>query len=196
MTQIVMLTSLAGNGIDILAGDVCDCRADEADRFVTAAQARPFDAAIDAGRRVKSLHPETDSQAEEHEPIGVLDGVDVVVDMSQFPTAMLIDAETGVTQENVDALVAAGLGNFEDIDKASATALKKLDTIGAATVKKIRAGVEAIRVAALDAALSPADAGPLPEGEVASEHENTDEDDGEANEGTADATSGAEGQEA
>jgi outer membrane biosynthesis protein TonB len=62
MNQIVMLTSLAGNGVDISAGDVCVCTEAEAERFIAARQARPFDAEADKSRRVKHLHPTEDCE--------------------------------------------------------------------------------------------------------------------------------------
>ncbi|GAB5402808.1 MAG: hypothetical protein Aurels2KO_10390 [Aureliella sp.] len=193
MTQVVALASLAGIGIDIVAGDVVGCTGDEATRLVGRNLARPFDAKLDSGRRVKSLHPETETKRPNpgtkrtNPETNAANSEAIVIDLSQFPTAILVDADTGVTEENVDAMVAAELVNLDQVSKATTSALKKLDTIGAATVKKIRAGIEAIRQAAVDAADDEADAEP---------NTNTDEDDGEADESTADQAGGAEGQEA
>ncbi|QDV26738.1 hypothetical protein [Aureliella helgolandensis] len=52
-TKIVMNTALAGDGIDIQAGNVCVCSADQAESFLAVGYARPYDPETDEARTVK-----------------------------------------------------------------------------------------------------------------------------------------------
>lgn len=199
MVQVVALASLVGNGIDIVAGDVVGCTSGEAERLVTRNLARPFDETLDSNRRVKSLHPETNAAVGETNTANnetSKEDDQIIIDMSQFITETLLAADTGVTPENVAAMVAADLKDLEAVSKATNTALKKLDSIGAAAVKKIRAGVEAIRLAAVDTAEAIAGGEMEDAGDPDAEsNTNTDGDNGEANQDTAGQTGEAQGQE-
>lgn len=55
MAKVVMLTALCGEGIDIVAGDVCECSSEQANRFVAFGYARELKDKEDDKRTVKSL---------------------------------------------------------------------------------------------------------------------------------------------
>ncbi|QDV24392.1 hypothetical protein [Aureliella helgolandensis] len=69
-TKIVMLTSLAGAGIDIQPGNICICSQEDAQSFLDARYARPFNAKQDEGRTEKHYpaEPEPETKPAKSEP--------------------------------------------------------------------------------------------------------------------------------
>lgn len=55
MAKILMLTALAGEGIDVIPGDALECSAAQATRFLAVGYAREFDPKLDKDATVKAL---------------------------------------------------------------------------------------------------------------------------------------------
>lgn len=70
MARVVMLTALAGEGIDIVVGDLCECSQEQAIRFLAVAYAREPDQPGDEQRTLKRLPCADAEEGPIEEPLG------------------------------------------------------------------------------------------------------------------------------
>ncbi len=57
MAQVVMLTALAGENLDIVPGDICECSTEQANRFIAFGYGRELNGKADLERPLKYLEP-------------------------------------------------------------------------------------------------------------------------------------------
>lgn len=87
MAIVVMLTALAGEGIDIVAGDRCECSPEQATRFLAFGYARELcKKGGDDGRPLKSLVGAVQSAGDDSVPVPAQSaGNDSVADQTPTP---------------------------------------------------------------------------------------------------------------